>query len=323
MQVVRGVMLLFLSLGYVLLQAQFPGPAGTSNTSAIHKDSSIFKAWANKCTVQRGWMNIANKGLGKASVGDSSSALGKPGQNGIVSLGDSGIAIVQFEQPIKNGPGADFAIFENSFSDYFLELAFVEVSSNGLDWVRFSATCNHSQDTQIGPFDATSQPRSINNLAGKYRAQFGTPFDLEELKDSTLLNLDSIVYIKLIDAIGSINPGYGLADQNGNWVNDPFPTPFASSGFDLDAIGVMHENVVSNKSNPTIKAILLFPNPTSAGADIQMNRFVSWQVFDLKGSLISQGFGNVIPSKGFKPSLYFVRVVFENKIRIFRVNVSD
>ena len=49
-----------------------------------------------------------------ASAGDSSMAIGIPG-NGIVSLGDGGYAVLSFERPIKNGPGWDFAIFENSF----------------------------------------------------------------------------------------------------------------------------------------------------------------------------------------------------------------
>jgi len=51
----------------------------------------------------------------------------------IVSLGDSGVADVTFAGAIYNGPGADFAVFENGFlnatndSLAFLELAFVEV----------------------------------------------------------------------------------------------------------------------------------------------------------------------------------------------------
>ena len=40
-------------------------------------------------------------------------AIGAPG-NGIVSLGDGGEAILSFERFIENGPGWDFAIFENS-----------------------------------------------------------------------------------------------------------------------------------------------------------------------------------------------------------------
>jgi hypothetical protein len=61
--------------------------------------------------------------LGHTSYGDDSCALG-PADNNVVSLGDSGYAIVKFDIPISDGPGFDFAVFENAFDDEFLELAF-------------------------------------------------------------------------------------------------------------------------------------------------------------------------------------------------------
>ena len=106
-------------------------------------------------------------------------AIGTPG-NGIVSLGDGGYAVLSFERPIKNGPGWDFAIFENSFSDTFLELGLVEVSSDGLNYFQFESTSLTQDTLQIDAFGSIN-PEMINNLAGKYRATFGTPFDLEEL----------------------------------------------------------------------------------------------------------------------------------------------
>ena len=36
-------------------------------------------------------------------------------------VGDGGSAILTFDTPIANGPGFDFAVFENGFSDTFLE----------------------------------------------------------------------------------------------------------------------------------------------------------------------------------------------------------
>jgi hypothetical protein len=82
-------------------------------------------------------MDIANPGLGYASLGDSSLAIG-PANLDIVSLGDSGVATLTFSSPIANGLGPDFVVFENGFLDpandsfAFLELAFVEVSSDGV-----------------------------------------------------------------------------------------------------------------------------------------------------------------------------------------------
>ena len=74
--------------------------------------------------------------MGKASSGDTNSPLGKAGDGTILSLGDGGEATLTFSTPISNGQGADFAIFENSFSATFLELGLVEVSSDGQNFVR-------------------------------------------------------------------------------------------------------------------------------------------------------------------------------------------
>ncbi|MCL4720590.1 MAG: PEP-CTERM sorting domain-containing protein, partial [Gammaproteobacteria bacterium] len=57
----------------------------------------------------------------------------------IVSLGNGGSITLGFAVPIADGPGPDFLVFENSFSDGFLELAWVEVSSDGSNFFRFPA----------------------------------------------------------------------------------------------------------------------------------------------------------------------------------------
>jgi hypothetical protein len=241
--------------------AQFPGPAGTEGSTAMHKDSSAFVAWATGCTVVRGYQDISNPSLGLASVGDSTMALGIAGSNGVVSLGDGGYAIVTFQNPIKNGIGFDFAVFENAFSDYFLELAFVEVSSDGINYFRFPPTSNTQTTTQIGPFDNTGDATKINNLAGKYRANYGTPFDLQELDGISGLDINHITHIKIIDVVGSINPLYARYDINNNPINDPFPTAFPSGGFDLDAVGVIHHQVTGITETENGIFLIAYPNP--------------------------------------------------------------
>lgn len=150
------------------LLAQFPGPVGTLGTSAMHTDSSAFVAWGTQCKVIRGYQDISNTSLGYTTVGDSSMVIGKA-DGSIVSLGDAGIAIVTFSNPITNGTGNDFAVFENAFNDSFLELAFVEVSSDGINYFRFPPTCNLPTSPQFTN-DATMDATKLNNLAGKYRA---------------------------------------------------------------------------------------------------------------------------------------------------------
>ena len=121
-----------------------------------------------------------------------------------ISLGDGGYAILTFEKPIINGDGFDFAVYENSFNDYFLELAFVEVSSDGLNFVRFPATSLTPTDRQIAG-DGTIDATNINNLAGKYRVGWGTPFDLEELRDSANIDINNISVTIFINIFGRIN----------------------------------------------------------------------------------------------------------------------
>lgn len=266
---------------------QFAPKVGEAGSTAISKDSSIFLNWANQCKIVRGLQNITDTTLGYASVGDSLSAIGKAGENGVVSLGDGGFAICTFPQPITNGSGYDFAVFENSFDDSFLELAFVEVSSDGINFFRFPA---HSlidtliQTASFGLTDATK----INNLAGKYRGGYGTPFDLEELAGTPDLDIQNITHVKVIDVVGSIENKFATRDAFGNKVNDPFPTPFPSGGFDLDAIGVI--NQLSTTSILEIADFsLVFPNPVMKGKQVFVNKTDSEKLnlYNLQGKEIS------------------------------------
>ena len=59
----------------------------------------------------------------------------------------------------------------------------------------------------------------------------------------TNLDINNITHVKIIDVIGSINQSYASYDSQGNIINDPFPTPYETGGFDLDAIGVIHSFV--------------------------------------------------------------------------------
>jgi len=254
-----GIVTLF-SLISVMLRAQFPGPAGTAGSTALPKDTALFVAWGKSCTVIRGYQDISNTSSGYATIGDSSKAIGKADVD-VVSLGDGGIAIITFTTPIKNGNGFDFAVFENSFNDSFLELAFVEVSSDGTNFFRFPATSNlpvSPQYTNGAVMDATK----IDNLAGKYRASFGTPFDLQEMTGIPQLDVNNITLVKIIDVVGDINAPYATYDKNNNVINDPWPTPFASCGFDLDAVGVINAAVGINELENDLR-LQIYPNPCS------------------------------------------------------------
>ena len=245
--------------------AQYAPQAGLPGSAAIDASSSMFTGWATQCYIQRGFMDIANPSLGYAFSGDSSLAIGAP-DGSVVSLGDSGIAVLTFANPIYNGPGPDFAVFENGFrnpadsSQAFLELAFVEVSSDGINYFRFPASSLTQTQVQIGNGDYLTAS-NLNNLAGKYVAMYGTPFDLQELSGITGLDINNITHVRIIDVVGSIS-GHSSLDNVGRIINDPYPTPFPSSGFDLDAVGVIHE-VVGIKSVQDNVSLVVYPNPAT------------------------------------------------------------
>jgi hypothetical protein len=306
------VFLLSISFSY----GQFPGAAGTLGSTAIFKDSSIFVSWATQCTVQRGYQDITTINLGYASTGDSSLVIGQADGIQVVSLGDGGSAIVEFEKPIKNGPGFDFAVFENGFIDEFLELAFVEVSSDGINFFRFKATSNTQTDVQVGPFDYNADATLLNNLAGKYRAMYGTPFDLEEMSGIQGLNVDSIVKVKVIDVIGAINPIYASYDQNNNMINEHFPTPFPQGGFDLDAVGVIHQ-LVNGVDKAARQTIHVYPNPINDQLfmDLDISSIDYIQIIDELGSMIkvqTQFNNNVIHLGELKAGIYCLNVILKN-----------
>ncbi|PZF71090.1 T9SS type A sorting domain-containing protein [Taibaiella soli] len=248
-------------------QAQFAPQAGVSGTTAIPASSSQFVGWATHCDVQRGWMDIADQSLGRVSAGDSSVVVGAP-DNYIMSLGDSGVAVLTFAHPIVNGPGYDFAVFENGFAnpnnpeEAYLEFAFVEVSSDGVNYVRFPVTSNTQDTAQIAGTGEYMVASLVNNLAGKYIGNYGTPFDLSELSGAANLDLNNITHVRLVDVIGSIG-ALGTVDMNNHKINDPYPTPFPTGGFDLDAVGVINQSTTGVATINGNNAFRIYPNPAT------------------------------------------------------------
>ncbi|MES2629677.1 MAG: T9SS type A sorting domain-containing protein [Bacteroidota bacterium] len=270
--------------GCISVLGQYAPPADQEGTTALPGDTALFIDWASNCTVVRGYMNISTPDSGYASVGEPSFATGPVG-DGVVSLGDAGVAVLQFSKPICNGPGFDFAVFENSFSNDYLELAFVEVSSNGVDFFRFPSASLTPTDFQTSGFGYTDA-RMINNLAGKYRATFGTPFDLAELAGTSGLNIYRITHVKIVDVVGCLDPKYATYDADGRMVNDPWPTPFPSSGFDLDAVGVIHNTSNTGIEEHSAAAARLNGNPVAASSTLSVaapDQPIALTVYDLAG----------------------------------------
>lgn len=292
--------------------AQFAPAAGKPGSTAIHKDSMDIVDWASKCTITRGPMDVSDNTLGLASIGREKEAFGKA-DNFVVSLGDGGNAVIEVEGSIYNGDGPDFAIFENAFDDNFLELAFVEVSSNGSDYVRFPAESLTPTNTQIGGFDYLD-PTHLNNFAGKYRVDYGVPFDLEELKDSSAVDIDKVTHIRLVDVIGNIDTTIlHSRDSKGNLVNDPWPTPFESSGFDLDAVGFIHLRGNSIGQTPG-NELLAYSQDHSIKCKTS-NVSGSLKLYSLNGTLIQEAqleSQQAFQSQVLNPGTYLISVTSKN-----------
>ncbi len=128
------------------------------------------------------------------------------------------------DAPVRDGPGWDFAVFENAVNDTFLVLAYVEVSTNGTDFYRFvNDSLTPDLVNAFGSVDCTY----VDGLAGKYRQGYGTPFDLADL------GLDNVTHVRIIDIVGDGSD----TDTTRDPIYDPYPTT-GSTGFDLEAIGI-------------------------------------------------------------------------------------
>ncbi len=303
-----------------------------SNPLAMHKDSSTFVGWATSAEIVRGYVKISDttftytdgpSGItsNHAFFGTTANCLGKA--NGqFISLGDGGSITLQFDSPIVNGVGHDFAVFENALipnavpnqdSIVFYELAFVEVSSNGEDFVRFPAVSHVQTDVQVGTFGYENS-NLLTNLAGVFPVFYGYPFDLEELANEPNLDVNNITHVRLIDVVGSIDPQYGTYDSEGNIINDPYPTPFHSCGFDLDAVGVIH-SLNSVESNVFATADV-YPNPASGFVNLSSDRNFSVEIYNLMGQKVlcdsekSTSFAMNISD--IQSGIYFVAFVFDD-----------
>ena len=264
--------IIFFLFSSLISNAQFPPAVGQPGTTAMYMDSTAFISWATTCQVTRGFVNIEDttilyNGKNRASYGTEADALGLA-DNAVVSLGDGGSATLTFANPITNGTGFDFAVFENSIDGSFLELAFVEVSSDGINFFRFPAISYTQTSAQTGTFGSTD-PTKINNFAGKYKVLYGTPFDLDTLKGIPGLDINKVTYVRLVDVVGDIHSPYASYDCLGNIVNDPWPTSFNTCGFDLDAVGVINEVLESVNEHGDHQPVQLFPNPVGKSFTIR------------------------------------------------------
>ena len=322
---IKRISILLLAMVPVALWAQFAPAQDQPGPTAMHADSSAFVAWATGCTVERGPMRIDRPESGLASYGADSLALGMPGGTyDIVSLGDGGNAVLTFASPIYNGPGPDFAVFENGFANavnpdtWALELGFVEVSSDGENFFRFPAVTYVQTDEQLGNAGSIV-PAQLHNFASKYGAFYGTPFDLDEVEDNELLDKNRVTHVRIVDVVGNIDPEYATKDSEGHIINDPWPTAFASSGFDLDAVGVIHDIAHNDVPENAEEAIAVYPNPVRDRLMVKAEDLQSVEIYNLVGQQVMVSTSDIVDMGALNQGIYFVRINADGKTVTKRV----
>ncbi|MEM6333205.1 MAG: dockerin type I domain-containing protein [Planctomycetota bacterium] len=274
----------------------FVGPDGDGLVTANNAVNPAFVAWATQVVdysptpgVSSSWLN-ANNVLGPvtgnnfdiASLGDLYDPASPPtigstppfSDDGEPYAGDPadpadgfgflgfdapGSITLAFDTPITNGPGADFAAFENGFvslvttpdgsvaGNMFAELGYVEVSSNGTDFARLpSEYLNFPNGSGLPANTAflTQDVTNVYNLVGKHAnsggQSWGTPFDLDDLATDPLVldgtvTLARVTHVRIVDIVGNGSS----TDASGHAIYDSWVT-VGSGGLDLEAVGVLN-----------------------------------------------------------------------------------
>jgi hypothetical protein len=214
-----------------------PAPPDATTTAIAFNDVRIV-AWAKAVAGY-----LPGTGVSDPKWMMPAQAFGPAGTDptAVVVLGNAGTITLTFDSPITDGDGWDFAVFENSFaSDIFLELGFVEVSSDGSHFARFDSAFR-GPTAPCGSCSGTAA--QIGGLAGSYMVGYGTPFDLAALRNVALVrdgsvDLTAIKYVRIVDIVGD---GATL-DSFGRAIVDPLSTG-PTAGFDLDGIAVLNQQL--------------------------------------------------------------------------------
>ncbi len=192
----------------------------------------------------------------------------------LLTLGKDGWVVLQFvDNTIVDGDGPDFTVFENvmqSGSSYFRETAFVDVSQDGVNWVRF-------------PWD----PVTFDGLAGVWPTTGGDPTDPSvsggDQFDLADVGMPWVSFVKLTDCGDSVEDG-GL--------------------FDLDAVVAVNSVETGiGGTGPDAPRLICFSPATTGRIELFAGTAGNVMVFDLDGRLeftcpVSPGMNSIAPRDG-------------------------
>ncbi|MHC4158058.1 MAG: hypothetical protein ACYSSO_03175 [Planctomycetota bacterium] len=246
----------------------------------------IFRGWATAVAsysptsgVDSQWTD-ANEALGAATGNHTDIvSLGDLDANGINDGCELGQITLTFSETIRDANGYDFVIFENGFiSDYdtsggsvagemFVELGYVEVSSDGSNFARFpSVSLTPGAVGSYGTLEISNVLRLVGKHPNAGGVCTGTPFDLNDIASDPcvvlgVVDINDIQYVRVVDIPGSGDfndeaikhidpnswPDWENFDAN-HPVYDAWVT-WGSGGVDLEAVGVLKEQKYSADIN--------------------------------------------------------------------------
>ncbi len=253
---------------------------GTASVTANYEkqgaDAVVYceDPFADVADVTFGFPNVPGEGYT-----DPASLLGPPSGGGstgggteVCALGYGGVATLEFvDNVIVDGPGPDFIVFENPFEfascdwkgeterGVWNETAVVEVSRDGIDWLRFP--CDYSPDNVTCGIEPHANMSSFSGIAGVNPvhaavypdgslkdgidptdpwAAGGDAFDLADV------GLTWCRFVRLIDTGDSVDaPGSEQYDDDGDLIMDfgkvsPMGAIPGYAGFDGDSVAAVH-----------------------------------------------------------------------------------
>jgi hypothetical protein len=122
-----------------------------------------------------------------------------------------------------------------------------------------------------------------------------------------------VQYIRITDVVGSLSDPLARYDSKHKRINDPWPTPFPQSGFDLDAVAILRsvKNHITAEKGSTV---MIYPNPASSRVFIRFidasDRTVS--IYNSSGKIvsdrISDGSECELDVSGFGKGLYLIKI---------------
>jgi hypothetical protein len=220
-------------------------PSLDAGRDATAPDAAVHDAGTSPVRVADVVVAAPGGGDTSPAVDGVRGAGASSGSSDVYSLGympdvNDSITLAWSHGTLANGPGEDFAVFENPFEEtgggVFMDLIIVEVSRDGTTWRTF----DHRYTSPI-PNVYSSNPAYWEGFAGKTpvllnddsnpvdpfdrTAAGGDGFDLDRISgsdaESAAIRASGVSFIRLVSASARINPDTGAVYVHDSLANGP------------------------------------------------------------------------------------------------------